>query len=420
MVHPEIMCLVQSYHSIKFKSPSSKKKERFFGVLKRKSSGQLSVTTREDDEPPTTPATPPPAYSQHRIEMVPGGKGGGGESTYLNAQQCASAAAAAAEILTSTPGSSKARQKKFHRHFKTVPPDEKVLNYYSCALVADILLQGHLYITRNYFAFYSNVFGYVTKLLIPTSMVLKVTKEKTAYIIPNAVGITTEEDKHVFGSLLSRDSTYKLMVQVWNAALTPTPTHQPHAHTTKVECIEEVMKEDLENNIQTMPILQDEESSLSGSESNFDSKLSNTSVDISSKGAKHKLAVKVKSYHDMFSQTAPTKQSFTQFYNFLSSIPRPTLLLVISTLLLVILFASAAILLFRIARLQQGYNDESYFKGRSVSEVQAFINSNLEHISKVRQSLERLSFLIENGGNEIGRQKWQYTSSSDNYHQHKS
>uniref|UniRef100_A0A170WFL9 Gram domain-containing protein 2-like protein isoform x1 n=1 Tax=Triatoma infestans TaxID=30076 RepID=A0A170WFL9_TRIIF len=29
------------------------------------------------------------------------------------------------------------------------------MNYYSCALVADILLQGHLYITRNYFAFYS-------------------------------------------------------------------------------------------------------------------------------------------------------------------------------------------------------------------------------------------------------------------------
>ena len=35
---------------------------------------------------------------------------------------------------------------------------------YSCALVGDILLQGHLYITENYFAFYSNVFGYVTKV----------------------------------------------------------------------------------------------------------------------------------------------------------------------------------------------------------------------------------------------------------------
>lgn len=59
---------------------------------------------------------------------------------------------------------SKARQKKFMRHFTNVEGNEKVLNHYSCALVSDILLQGHLYITTNYFAFYSNVFGYVTKV----------------------------------------------------------------------------------------------------------------------------------------------------------------------------------------------------------------------------------------------------------------
>jgi hypothetical protein len=51
--------------------------------------------------------------------------------------------------------------------------------------------------------------------------VLKVTKEKTARIIPNAVGITTPDEKIVFSSLLSRDSTYKLMVQVWKNATAP-------------------------------------------------------------------------------------------------------------------------------------------------------------------------------------------------------
>lgn len=48
--------------------------------------------------------------------------------------------------------------------------------------------------------------------------VQKITKEKTARIIPNAVGIATSEDKHVFGSLMSRDNTYRLMLQVWNSA----------------------------------------------------------------------------------------------------------------------------------------------------------------------------------------------------------
>lgn len=86
---------------------------------------------------------------------------------------------------TKVPTTSKARQKKFNRHFPTVDDEEKVLNRkriyikkkkiptifflftdYSCALIGDILLQGHLYITKNYFAFYSNVFGYVTKVNI--------------------------------------------------------------------------------------------------------------------------------------------------------------------------------------------------------------------------------------------------------------
>ena len=41
---------------------------------------------------------------------------------------------------------------------------------YSCALMSDILLQGHLYVTENYIAFHSNVFGYVTRVIIVTAL----------------------------------------------------------------------------------------------------------------------------------------------------------------------------------------------------------------------------------------------------------
>lgn len=87
---------------------------------------------------------------------------------------------------------------------------------YSCAFVADILLQGHLYITPNYFAFYSNVFGYVTKLLIPVISVTQISKEKTAKIFPNAVCVTVSDDKFVFGSFLSREAAFKLMNNIWH------------------------------------------------------------------------------------------------------------------------------------------------------------------------------------------------------------
>ena len=113
----------------------------------------------------------------------------------------------------------RSRQKKFLKNFKQLPAEEVVLQRYSCALVSDILLQGHLYLTENYFAFHSNVFGYVTRLQIPVRSVTKITKEKTAKIIPNAVGVCTEEDKHIFASLLSRDTTFKLMTRLWKRAV---------------------------------------------------------------------------------------------------------------------------------------------------------------------------------------------------------
>ncbi|XP_061395019.1 uncharacterized protein LOC133330596, partial [Musca vetustissima] len=109
---------------------------------------------------------------------------------------------------------SSSRVKKFQRHFSQVSQDEKLINYFSCALVSDILLQGHLYITDQHFAFYSNVFGYVTKVVIPTSSVTKISKEKTAKIIPNAVGVATADERHVFGSFISREAAFRLMCSV--------------------------------------------------------------------------------------------------------------------------------------------------------------------------------------------------------------
>lgn len=90
---------------------------------------------------------------------------------------------------------------------------------FSCAFVSDILLQGFLYITKNHIAFYSNVFGYITKLLIPFAAVARISKEKTVKIIPNAIAVATIDERHVFSSFLSREAAYQLMVGVWREAL---------------------------------------------------------------------------------------------------------------------------------------------------------------------------------------------------------
>lgn len=76
-----------------------------------------------------------------------------------------------------------------------------------------------MYITKNHIAFYSNVFGYVTKLLIPVKSVARISKEKTVKIIPNAIAVATIDERHVFSSFLSREAAYQLMISVWKEAL---------------------------------------------------------------------------------------------------------------------------------------------------------------------------------------------------------
>lgn len=111
----------------------------------------------------------------------------------------------------------KSRNDKFHKLFQCLPKDEAVLNAYSCAYIGDILLQGYLYISKNWFCFYSKILGHEKLIEIPVSKVVNISREKTAFFIPNAIGIKTNEEKYVFGSLMSRDNTYKLMWSVLHA-----------------------------------------------------------------------------------------------------------------------------------------------------------------------------------------------------------
>lgn len=286
---------------------------------------------------------------------------------------------------------SKARQKKFHRHFPGVDDDEKVLNHYSCALIGDILLQGQLYITGNYFAFYSNVFGYVTKLLIPLLSVQKITKEKTARIIPNAIGITTVEDKHVFGSLMSRDSTYRYMYDLWERARSSAPIEPiPNIRTPS----------DMSDSSETR-----EESGRESAASEINPRFSKCTI-------KQDLGKVGVDCVDKPMLELTGKLSEDQRLPYLS---RQKLLLFASTFLLVLLFFSAAVLLYRIGRIQHKYtlalqdnfavadSDDVYSEllqwqthlhSKSAGAVHSFLDTNLDQIAKVRQSLEALSTLL--------------------------
>ncbi|KAM9854194.1 GRAM domain-containing protein 2A [Aulostomus maculatus] len=104
---------------------------------------------------------------------------------------------------------------QYHKLFQSVPKEEILMKVYSCALLRDILLQGRLYISRNWLCFYANLFGKDIKVCIPVVSVRLVKKHKTAGLVPNGLAITMDTgQKYVFVSLLSRDSVYDVLRRI--------------------------------------------------------------------------------------------------------------------------------------------------------------------------------------------------------------
>ncbi|NXD30055.1 GRM2B protein, partial [Spelaeornis formosus] len=103
---------------------------------------------------------------------------------------------------------------QFHKLFLDVPIDEPLKQSFTCALQKEILYQGKLFLSENWICFHSKVFGKDTKISIPVLSVTLLKKTKTALLVPNALIIATVTDRYMFVSLLSRDTTYKLLKSI--------------------------------------------------------------------------------------------------------------------------------------------------------------------------------------------------------------
>lgn len=113
----------------------------------------------------------------------------------------------------------KQRNEDFRKIFKKLPDAERLIVDYSCALQKDILLQGRLYLSENCLCFYSNIFRWETTITILLKDVTSMTKEKTAKLIPNAIQISTDNEKHFFTSFGARDRSFMMIFRLWQNAL---------------------------------------------------------------------------------------------------------------------------------------------------------------------------------------------------------
>lgn len=149
------------------------------------------------------------------------------------------------------------RNADFHELFQNIPEGDyliegssnfidtevRVLTFglnhadYGCALQREILIQGRLYISENHICFHANIFGWITdascfqlfgshssdqnvvlQLSIPIYEITNLDRKMTAFVIPNAIQITTRQAKYTFASFLSRDTTFDVIYNIWRLA----------------------------------------------------------------------------------------------------------------------------------------------------------------------------------------------------------
>ncbi|CAN6175449.1 unnamed protein product [Urochloa humidicola] len=160
--------------------------------------------------PADTPTTAPsPASPPRRLASAPPAVDASGGSSPASAHS--------GDQLAGTEPSSPllASRSEEYRLLFRLPPDEVLMQDFNCALQENILLQGHMYLFLHHICFYSNIFGYETKKTIPLQEVTDVRKAKTAAIFPNAIEIVAGTKRHFFGSFLSRDEAFRIIVDGW-------------------------------------------------------------------------------------------------------------------------------------------------------------------------------------------------------------
>ncbi|KAK1836369.1 hypothetical protein QBC39DRAFT_337885 [Podospora conica] len=166
--------------------------------------------------------------------------------------------------LTGFAVASGKRNRDFHALFKTVPDEDYLIEDYSCALQKEILAHGRLYVSEGHLCFSSNILGWITTLVISFDEIVAVEKRSTALVFKNGLEISTLHAKHIFASFTSRDTTYDLIIKIWQIS-------HPHLQSTLNGVRLEETGGDRTEKMEAAPIPVSIAGSNSGSASDVDS-----------------------------------------------------------------------------------------------------------------------------------------------------
>jgi hypothetical protein len=77
-----------------------------------------------------------------------------------------------------------------------------------------------MFISQNYLCFHANFLKWETSLCLKLKDIIKITREKTAKVIPNAIEIkSNKNEKYFFASFATRDKSYTMIFKIWQTVL---------------------------------------------------------------------------------------------------------------------------------------------------------------------------------------------------------
>jgi hypothetical protein len=242
-----------------------------------------------------------------------------------------------------------------------------------------------LYVSQNYFSFYSNVFGFITKLVIPISTVSLITKEKTAKFFPNAIALKLQNDgaKHVFGSFLSREVAYQLMSGI----------HRKTQAIEEPEVLEEEEAEEVDGaveNVQDVEVSSLEDTSSIGSGSDIGPQLT--------------LPLPLPGIDEL--PSTPPVEPIATVGSYHVKLMSESRLLFVGICLTVLLAVFSVLLLLKINAIERHSHVISAEPNKlSIDEAERILNRNVLLVRNVREKLEALQDMLQNSFDKMPNAK---------------
>eukprot|EP00842_Homolaphlyctis_polyrhiza_P001257 jgi/Hompol1/2131/HPOL_005861-RA len=113
------------------------------------------------------------------------------------------------------------KNSELHHLFRSVPRNESLIEVISLALQKDIAVQGRLFITSQRVCFYSNIFGFITLLVVRFKDMTSITKKQTT--LQGTITISTVDATYNFKTYSKCEKVHGLLSKVWSNAILPTP-----------------------------------------------------------------------------------------------------------------------------------------------------------------------------------------------------